>query len=244
VCSVDTDVVVLAVALIEEIQAPELKLWIAFGTGKDLRYIAAHEICAALGPRKSLCLPMFHAFTGCDTVSQFAQIGKKAAWKIWEIHDEEITDALFSLHNAPTVIPAEVEATLEKFVIWFYDRTSTSTSINEVRKILFSRKGKEMSMLPPTQAALKQHIRRATLQGGHYWGNLTTAVRSLPSPADWGWTSPESWKPLWSDLPQASASCPELLKCRCRSRCTECCCVMEQLKCTIFCTCKGECANV
>ena len=67
--SVDTDVVVLAVALIEEIQAPELKLWIAFGTGKDLRYIAAHEICAALGPRKSLCLPMFHAFTGCDTVT-------------------------------------------------------------------------------------------------------------------------------------------------------------------------------
>ena len=33
---------------------------------------AVHEIYFALGPEKSLALPMFHSITGCDTVSLFA----------------------------------------------------------------------------------------------------------------------------------------------------------------------------
>ena len=45
------------------------QLWIAFGTGKHLRYIPAHEIATSLGAEKAQALPMFHAFTGCDTVS-------------------------------------------------------------------------------------------------------------------------------------------------------------------------------
>ena len=68
--TVDTDVIVLAVATVQQIG--QIDLWIAFGSGKDFRYIPAHEICASLGPRKSSTLPVFHAFTGCDTVSQFA----------------------------------------------------------------------------------------------------------------------------------------------------------------------------
>jgi len=48
-----------------------------------------------------------------------------------------------------------------------------------------------MSGLPPTKAALQQHMKRAALQGGHYWGCTTVPYRQLPSPADWGWTCPE-----------------------------------------------------
>ena len=48
------------------------ELWVAFGTGKLLRYIPAHDIATALGDEKARSLPMFHAFTGCDTVSSFA----------------------------------------------------------------------------------------------------------------------------------------------------------------------------
>ena len=60
--TVDTDVVVLAVAVLPQLGRAEL--WIAFGTGKNFRYIPAHEICASLGPQKSVALPVFHAFTG------------------------------------------------------------------------------------------------------------------------------------------------------------------------------------
>ncbi|KAG0715349.1 hypothetical protein GWK47_012116 [Chionoecetes opilio] len=108
--TVDTDVVVLAVATVQ--QLGRLELWIAFGSGKNFHYIPAHEICASLGPQKSLVLPMFHAFTGCDTVSQFAQVGKKTAWKVWETHDE-LTEAFYELHSAPEQISEKAEASLE-----------------------------------------------------------------------------------------------------------------------------------
>ena len=67
--AVDTDVFVLAVAQMQRI--PDKELWLAFGTGKQFRYLPIHDIVRSLGPERSLALPVFHALTGCDTVSFF-----------------------------------------------------------------------------------------------------------------------------------------------------------------------------
>ena len=239
--TVDTDVVVLAISTCSKL--PDgTELWIAFGTGKDFRYIPIHSIAKALGPVKSLSLPVFHAFTGCDTVSHFANIGKKMAWKIWENHNE-LTAAFYDLHEAPTVISDETALALERFTVLLYDRNSEGTSVNEARKVLFTRKGRQMSSLPPTQASLKKHMRRAVLQGGFSWGLATVKYQDLPSPAEWGWECPEKWQPLWTDLPEAAVSCQELLKCKCRSRCFGCKCAQAELKCTVYCSCRGDCEN-
>ena len=74
--TVDTDVVVLAVSVVQYLGTPA-ELWLAFGTGKHFCYLAAHKIANALGPKKAQTLPMFHALTGCDTVSNFVGHGKK-----------------------------------------------------------------------------------------------------------------------------------------------------------------------
>ena len=76
--TVDTDVVVLAVSTVVSME--NTQLWMAFSTGKHLRYIPAHEIATSFGAEKAQALPMFHAFTGCDTVSSFAGKGKKTAF--------------------------------------------------------------------------------------------------------------------------------------------------------------------
>jgi len=76
----DTDVVVLAVAAAASINVWEL--WVAFGKGKTFNYIPIHEIVAYIGLNKSEALHMFHAYTGCDTVSSYATKGKKTAWDI------------------------------------------------------------------------------------------------------------------------------------------------------------------
>jgi len=47
--TVDTDVVVLAVAYIQDLENIG-NLWIAFGTGKDFRYIPVHELARSIGP--------------------------------------------------------------------------------------------------------------------------------------------------------------------------------------------------
>ena len=51
----DTDVVVLAISVIEEIKVEEL--WVAFEAGKHFRYTAAHAIASSLGADKSRALP-------------------------------------------------------------------------------------------------------------------------------------------------------------------------------------------
>ena len=82
----DTDVLVLAVAHVSRF--PGCKIWLAFGTGSSLRYIAVHAIAAVLGEEKSRGLLFLHALTGCDTVSAFYGIGQKNCMEYLEVHGE------------------------------------------------------------------------------------------------------------------------------------------------------------
>ncbi|KAK3734169.1 hypothetical protein QZH41_005852 [Actinostola sp. cb2023] len=107
--TVDTDVLVLAVACVQKIQLRQdsddacIKLWVAFGAGTHLRYIAAHEISRSLNPEVSIALPVFHAFTGCNTVSCFAGRGKKTALATWDSYPD-VTTAFIDLANSPSEV--------------------------------------------------------------------------------------------------------------------------------------------
>ncbi|KAK4301549.1 hypothetical protein Pmani_026327 [Petrolisthes manimaculis] len=92
--TVDTDVVVLAVSTVVLLE--NTQLWIVFGTGKHLRYIPAHQIATSLSAEKAHVLPMFHAFTGCDTASSFAGNGKKNNFDSWKSFDA-VTEAFARL---------------------------------------------------------------------------------------------------------------------------------------------------
>ena len=78
VCTVDSDVIVILVGLFSNFH-PDTSVWVAFGTGKFFRYYKIYTIFQVLGPEKSKALLFFHAFTGCDTTSQFLNKGKKSA---------------------------------------------------------------------------------------------------------------------------------------------------------------------
>ena len=69
VCTVDTDVVVIVIAMFNQIYPDEL--WLAFGTGSHFRCIPIHEVVRGMDSRNCAALPIVHAFTGCDTVSSF-----------------------------------------------------------------------------------------------------------------------------------------------------------------------------
>ena len=64
ICTVDTDVVVIAIGMFSSLNLSEL--WISFGTGKNQCLLSTHSICGAIGAAKCNGLPFFHAFTGCD----------------------------------------------------------------------------------------------------------------------------------------------------------------------------------
>ena len=52
------------------------ELWLAL----YVIYVSIHEVVANMDPRICATLLMFHAFTGCDTVSAFCGKGKKTTW--------------------------------------------------------------------------------------------------------------------------------------------------------------------
>ena len=127
--TVDTDVVVLAVASAQRLNITEL--WIAFGAGKNFRYLPAHEMADALGPDRCVALPMFHAFTGFDRVSCFGGRGKRTAWDMWNAYDE-VTPAFCALAATPETIE-NWRGLLERFVVLLYDRTSSQEFVNGAR---------------------------------------------------------------------------------------------------------------
>ena len=85
--TVDTDVLVLAVALLDKLQTlteESIHLWLVFGTGMSLRYLAAHDKAKSIVNSATPTLPAFHPFTGCDTVSCFHGKGKEEGSAIWK----------------------------------------------------------------------------------------------------------------------------------------------------------------
>ena len=195
------------------------EMWIAFGVGKQLRYIAIHDIVSALGDEKSQVLHVFHALTGCDQTSAFLGRGKSTAWATWMSYEEAIT--IFpSLSQSPSMQDVlDAMLVLERFVVLMYDRTSQCQRVNDARKSTICTEGKNPREHLPTGDALLQHATRVAYQAGHCWGQCLVSVPELPSPGERGWTRSESdtWQPRWTTLPEASKICQELVKCGCRA---------------------------
>ena len=190
--TVDTDVLVLAISYYNRLDCQDL--WVAFGTGKSFRYINAKIIAQSLGPKKCKALPVFHAFSGCDTTSSFLGKGKRTAWATWNSFCA-VTGAFCNIGQAPTHDTIrEALPMLERFVIIMYDRGSTERDVNKARQIIFTQKARDIENIPLTQDALMQHTLRVSYQAGHIWGQCLLKDPPLPYPINFSWTWSESKK--------------------------------------------------
>lgn len=248
--TVDTDVVVILIGKFHHLVSlsQDVDIWIAFGTGKGFMHIHINAICAGLGRDKSLALPVFHSFTGCDTTSAFFGRGKKSAWEAWVCYPE-VTNAFTYIASNPfsnVEIGSECFQLLEHFTVVLYDKTSDLEHVDEARLELYCQKGKNMETIPPTQGALLQHTKRVVYQAG-IWCSSDLPEQHAPIPEGWGWTlndDTQSWVPIWTVLPVASQACSELVKCGCKSQtgCSSarCACNKAKWKCTALCSCCCE----
>ena len=178
------------------------------------------------------------------TVSSFNTRGKKTVTETWKAF-EEVTDTFPALSCGPTGITEGHVTMLERVTILLYNRTSSKVYIDEARQELFTVNGWAMNSIPPTRAALVQHIRSAVYQGGHCWGKMLQATIGMPSAGNWGWVNPSNWRSRWTTLPEASAATRELIRCGCKKVCTgHCKCKKAALKCAVLCLCGGEHCDV
>lgn len=235
----DTDVLVIAVNTFPHLQELGLqKMWIGFGQGCHLKYIPIHELFLILSPEKASGILFFHAFTGCDIVSAFRGKGKKSAWQTWDICTEA-SKIFTKLSCFPPKIEDSDMKMLEKFVIMMYDRSSTVETVDEARFNLFARKQRSFESIPPTKAALAQHVKRAAYQAGCIWSQVLECQPVAVSPAEWGWRKEgESWSIVWTTLPSVAQSCQQLTRCQCKTLCRgRCKCYKFGLNCTAMCSC-------
>lgn len=108
-----------------------------------------------------------HAFAGCDTTSAFFNIGKKSILNIFK------EDANLSLvkpfYKAQQGRDSLYDAA-EKLVILLYKKDGQSNSLNELRyktykkSVRSSKKRFQLSSLPPTKSALREHVKRVYFQ--------------------------------------------------------------------------------
>ena len=159
--TVDTDVVVIIIAMFNQINPDEL--WLALDTKSSFRYIPIHKVVNGMDPRTCTVLPVLHAFTGCDTVSSFGGRGKKTAWNTWQVFPD-VTPAFERLLLMEGCISESVMSVLERFVVLLYDRTSDMLNVNDARKWPFTQKSRSLENIPPTLETLRQHIMQASKQ--------------------------------------------------------------------------------
>ena len=148
----------------------------------------------AIGPVRASGIMYCHAFTGCDVVTTFRGKGKKSAWQTWDAFDE-VTETFSKLSQFPTEVTDTDLNTLERFIVLMYDRSRAATGVDEARLHMCARKQRPYYSIPPTQAALREHAKRAAYQAVAIWGQATCADPDIGSPADWGWMiTEETWK--------------------------------------------------
>ncbi|CAG9816544.1 unnamed protein product [Phaedon cochleariae] len=187
------------------------------------------------GPEKSESLLGFHAFTGCDTVSYFEGIGKLTAVNAW-LKYPGATDGFKALQDETVV---QAMGNLEVFVVSTYTRTASCKTVNECRRVLFTKSDRQLESIPPTRDALEQHAKRAFIQS-QVWRQSLEREQNFLDPADFGWKKcEEGWEPVWRTIPVASGACEALIKCSCRKECVpaRCKCLKNGLKCCGLCKC-------
>ena len=87
-----------------------------------------------------------------------------------------------SSNRSGTAAVTENLPILERFVALMYDRTDTSTGVNDARKALLTKKRRTMDAIPPTAAALVQHTKRVAYQAGYIsGGDPCRQMRNYPA---------------------------------------------------------------
>ena len=133
----------------------------SLGMGKKLRHISIHDICNVMSPVKAYALPAFHALTGCDNTSFFSGTGKKCAYGKWSIRPD-LTTTLCYLMERPLTITLDNIKAIDSFVVSLYSVTCPFTE--EAHQQIFVQPSGTFEYLPPTKAALIEHIKRAPIK--------------------------------------------------------------------------------
>ena len=115
-------------------------------------------------------------------MSSFNKIGEKTVWDTWTALPE-ITSLFAELSKLPDEITTEIILQIERFVVLLYKHTSPIKDVNRARAHLFSIGNRQVDNIPPTAAALLEHLRRAIFQC-YVWAQSFVPMQNIPDPSN------------------------------------------------------------
>lgn len=211
----DTDIAVILLYHCNKFKSP---LWMDVGTSSknNRRYISITNIYEVLGSRICAALPGFHAFTGCDYTSSFVRKGKIRPFAKLE-KNKEAQKAFQSLATEKEQ-SQRTQKTLQMFTAIIYGaKDNTKLTLNEHRYKIFEKgygpksssknpleklKGINVSAIPPCEAELNMHIKRAAFVA-QMWANADVAEIQQHPDASNGWDLESGcYTPIWHEGPQ------------------------------------------
>ena len=182
ISSEDMDVRILCISFAHSIPVPIYQRCVS---QHRARYVDIIKIAGVLGQEVCKALLGLHAFTGRDSVSAFAGIGKARPLKLLRSKNE--FQFMFQNLGEQWSITEELCVQLEWFVCAMYRMMKGNQNVNQCRYAVFcSKKGEaESHQLPPCRDCLHYHCKRANYQTA-VWKNALTN-NQVPGPARSGW---------------------------------------------------------
>ena len=101
------------------------------------------------------------------------------------------------LNGGEFTIDSGEMAIIERFIVVAYSNTCSCATVNEARRELYQHNLKSLDAIPPTQADLFQHTRRALLQV-IIWAQSLSAQQVIPETIKWGARVASRRGPLWA----------------------------------------------
>lgn len=173
--------------------------------------------------------------SGCDTTSAFFRKGKV---KTFQCLDNIELRKTVSVFNDPRANREDIAHAGEAFVLHLYNKGSLKVDLDGLRYYLYKQTvakqsiqdSFQLSSLPPTKDATRQHSYRVYLQVQRWMGN------KLP-PCEWGWTKRgQTLIPVATELPPAPDELLHLISCGCKKGCERNCeCRKAGLTCSAMC---------
>ena len=212
----DTDVLVLLIYYAKS--NPLFKLMYRSDKGKKNVVHDIHKYKDILGENTCQSILLIHAFTGCDTTSQFCSIGKGRAFGML-IKYVFLTKISVKL-SSPGATHDDIREAGEQLACYLY-RGKKNETLLQLRLRIFQRKVNSAKSfvkperLPPTPSSLQYHSYRVYHQVSEWLGRDV-------DPEKWGWyKSASRFHPRTMDCKPAPDSLLKTIGCNCKGDCSK-----------------------
>ena len=119
------------------------------------------------------------------THPSFSGTGKKSAYAKWSTRPG-LTATLCQLMDKPETPSSDDIAVIETFVISLYSVSCTLTDVNRAQQQIFVQSSRTFEYLPPTKAALVEHVKERHTKWDMYYGPIHHRQASVAYPEPLG----------------------------------------------------------